>query len=131
MVGAPAVGARSGFGAGQADAFTRRLIVDLLRELSRPRPDLDVLRESVHRHRVRERLLDSHHQQMLTRRRRRDVREDRRLADGRLGARRDVDRRQLAREVVVEQRVVVRRLQEIFVGRSGGGLAVVLLDVRP
>ena len=130
LIGAPAIGTRPGLGAGEADAFTRRLVVDLLRQLSGARPDLDVLREAVHRHGVRERFLDPSDQQILTAGRGRDVGEYRRLADRRLGAGRHVDRGELAGEVVVEQRVVVGGLEEIFVGRRGRRLAVVLLDVR-
>ena len=130
LIGPPAVAPRSCLDAGQRGALTRRLIRDLLRDLAAARPDFDVLREAVHRHRVGERLLDPGHQHVLPARRRRRGAQHRRLADRGLRPGCDIDRRKLAREVVVEQRVVVGGLEEILVGRGRRGLAVVLLDVR-
>ena len=54
-----------------------------------------------------------------------------RAADRRLRAGRGVDRRELAREVVLEQRIVVRVVQQILVGGRRRRLAVVLVHGRP
>jgi len=124
LIGTPLRAARSRWHAGQRHAFARRDVRDCFRHLAATRPDFDALRESAHRDEMRERFLDPRDDDVLTVWRRGHVAEDCRPADG--GLRRG----ELTGEVVLKQRIVVRRLQEIFVRRSRRGLAVVFVDVR-
>ena len=110
--------------------FTRWDIGDFLCELTRARPNFNVIREAVHRNQVREGPLDYGYQDVLAARRWRDTIEDRGLADHRLASGRHINRGYLAGEVILEKRIVVRRLQHIFEGRSGRGLTNALLNVR-
>ena len=63
---------------------------------------------------MRERLLDPVDQHVLPAGRRLHAAEDRRPADRRLRAARRIDGGELAREVVLEQRIVVRRLEQVL-----------------
>ena len=108
LIGAPLMIARAGLDAGQCRALTRRYVGELRCGASLARQDLNVLRESVHRDQMRERTLNGRHEHVVAARRRRHVREDRRTAERRLRAGRGVERDELAREVVLEQRVVER-----------------------
>ena len=58
LILSPMNSARTGLHAGERNAFARRNVSDLFRELSAARPDFYVLRKSVHRNQVRERPLD-------------------------------------------------------------------------
>ena len=130
LIRAPVISARPRLDAGERRPLAARPIGDLPRDRALSIPDLDVLGEAVHRDEVREGTLDRRDEEVLVVRRRRDAAENRVPPERRPRAGGDVDRGELAREVVLEQILVVRRLDHVLVGRRRRRLAEVLLDVR-
>src|SRR5207244_7873579 len=113
----PLIATRPGLDTRERRAFVRGHIGNALHDGAAPRPDLDVLRKSAHRDEMGERPLDFRDEHVLPAWRRRDGAEYGGPADRGLHSGSAVDRRKLAREVVFEQRIVVRGLQQILVGR--------------
>ena len=126
----PAVAARTGGDAADRHGVGQRPVRHGDRAAA-ARPDLDGAGEAVRRQEPRERPPDALDEQMPAVRRAGDAGVQSRLADGGARAGGQGHRRDLAREVVLEQRLVVRVAQQVLVGPHRGRSAVVLLRVRP
>ena len=142
LIGAPAKRTRSGLNAGERNSFTARPVGDFPDDDSFAIEDLDILSESIHREKVRDRPLDFRDQEVLAVRRRCDFVVDRRLPDG-CGARalsprcgrlraghHTIHYTELAREVVGEEFFVVRGLDHVLIRSDLCGFAVALLHIR-
>ena len=100
-----------------------------LQHLSRTVPDFDLRGELPGGIRIRERLVDVVHDDVFPIRRHARRFNHRRLADGRRGAGYAVHNGELGRGVVFEQILIVRILQQIFIGGSAPSTAQAFRNV--